>query len=213
MSEYLDLIVLGLVVILILMRLYNVLGTRPEKIQIKIVNKQEFEQFYQKLKGEFEDQTAPQIPNTSASKADDVLMQIPSFSKPDFLQRAAKAFEMIVSAFSANDTKTLEMLVAPNLYKKFADIIKSRQEQNLTAETDLIKISEMSIEDAKITAKGVAKIVVKFITDQINVLKNSAGTVIEGDENFVQQITDVWTFEKDMSPASKIWLLTSTKKK
>ena len=105
------------------------------------------------------------------------------------------------------------MLVAPDLYQKFENIINERQMQNMTAETDLIKIDEMSIEDAKISAKGIAKIVVKFITDQINVLKNQKGVVIEGDENFVQKITDVWTFEKDLGAVSNIWLLTSTKKK
>ncbi len=213
MSEYLDLIFLGLVVVLILMRLNNVLGTRPPKVEIKILNKKEFENFYQTVKGEIESEEKLEMAKIAQTKADKILMQIPGFNKSDFLKRAAKAFEMILSAFASNDTKTLEMLVAPDLYQKFENIINERQMQNMTAETDLIKIDEMSIEDAKISAKGIAKIVVKFITDQINVLKNQKGVVIEGDENFVQKITDVWTFEKDLGAVSNIWLLTSTKKK
>ena len=213
MSAYLDLVFLGLVVILILIRLNNVLGTRPEKMQIRIVNKKEFEKFYDMVREQFDENEkilTAQVPQTDA---DSVLLTIPHFSKPDFLRRAAKAFEMILMSFASYDLGTLKMLVTPKLFTKFEEIIKDRQNQNLTAETDLIKIDEMCVEDAKVSAKGIAKIVVKFITDQINVLKNDKGEVIEGDENFVQKITDVWTFEKDINNPSNVWLLASTKKK
>ena len=73
-------------------------------------------------------------------------------------------------------------------------------------------LHNLSGENAEINSDGMAKIVVKFVTEQINLLKNSAGEIVEGDENFVQKITDVWTFEKDINSASKIWLLVSTKK-
>jgi len=213
MSAYLDLIFLGLVVILILIRLNNVLGTRPEKMQIKIVDKKEFENFYHMVHDELEKNEKIIGAEVPLTPSDSVLAQIPHFSKPDFLARAAKAFEMILTAFANYDKKTLQMLVSPKLYERFAEIIDDRQSQNLVAETDLIKVDEMRIEDAKISAKGIAKIVVKFITDQINVLKDKNGEVIEGDENFVQKITDVWTFEKNLNTASNVWLLTSTKKK
>ena len=212
MSAYLDLIFLSIVVVLIFMRLNNVLGKKTQ-MQIKILNRQDFEKFYQTIRDEFEANEkingADVVTNASAN----VLEQIPDFDKADFLSRAAKAFEMVLTAFAAQDRSTLEMLVTPKLYQKFCDIIAEREAENITAETDLIRIEELTIKDAKISAKGVAKIVVEFITDQINVLKNSEGVVIEGDENFVQKITDVWTFERDLHQKSPVWLLTSTKKK
>ena len=72
--------------------------------------------------------------------------------------------------------------------------------------------ADLSIKDAKISSKGIARIAVQFVSEQINILKNAAGEVLEGDENFVQQITDVWTFEKDINSNSPVWLLVSTKK-
>ena len=73
-------------------------------------------------------------------------------------------------------------------------------------------MENITIEKANIK-DGIANIVVKFVSEQINLLKNAAGEIIEGDENFVQKITDVWTFEKDINSPSKVWLLVSTKKK
>ncbi|HCU59004.1 MAG TPA: hypothetical protein DIC64_03385 [Alphaproteobacteria bacterium] len=212
MAAYMDLIFLGLVVALILYRLNNVLGTRPERPQIKIVSKKEFDKIYDMIQGKIkEDEKFADIkmPQTAA---DEVLSSIDGFSKESFLKRASKAFEMVLEAFANRDIETLKMLTTSKLYKKFEAIIKEREEQNISAEDDLIRICEMEIVDAKISSKNIAQISVKFQSEQVNVLKNAQGEIIEGDENFVQQITDVWTFEKDLNSNSPVWLLNSTKK-
>ena len=59
---------------------------------------------------------------------------------------------------------------------------------------------------------SIAKITVRFISEQANVLRDAKGDVIEGDENFIQSITDVWTFERNITSASPNWMLVSTKK-
>ena len=97
-------------------------------------------------------------------------------------------------------------------FSKFKKIIDQRKEDGICAENDLIKIEQINIENVNISNDGIANIVVKFVSEQINLLKNSSGEIIEGDENFVQKITDVWTFEKDINSDSKTWLLISTKK-
>jgi len=213
MSAYLDLIFLALLVVIVLLRLNGVLGTRPEKTQIKIVSKKEFEKIYNMIQNGLEEAQTQEKAPVFTSPVDHILIQIPNFNKASFIKRAAKVFEMLLTAFANRDKETLKMLTAPKLYEKFAQIIDEREKLNITAETDLIKIDAATIEDAKITGKGFAKICVRFISDQINLLKNDKGEVIEGDENFVQKITDVWTFEKQLSSPSPVWLLTSTKKK
>lgn len=215
MSAYLDIIFLLVVAIAIFMRLRSVLGTRPEQNnEVRIVSHEEFE----KIKQEVE-----KIINTSAAEetpinpeqlqgVDKVLYQIPNFNRKDFCARCSKVFEMVLAAFAARDVETLKMLTGKKLFDGFKKIIDERAAEGITAETDLIKIDDLTIADAKISAKGIASIVVKFISEQINLLKNAAGEVIEGDENFVQQITDVWTFEKDINSNTPVWLLVSTKK-
>ena len=213
MFAYMDLIFLGLVVALILYKLNSVLCTRPNKPFIKIVNKQEFDHLYNMLTKTVEEATKFEGIKLSKTPAEAELEKIKDFNKGDFLKRVSKAFEMVLEAFAAQDKETLKMLTTPKLYKKFVEVIDARQAEHITAESDLIKIDEMKIKDVKVSDKGLAQIAVELTSSQINVLKDASGNLIEGDENFVQQITDVWTFEKDINKASPVWLLSSTKKK
>ncbi len=96
--------------------------------------------------------------------------------------------------------------------KKFKEVISSRKEEGISAETDFIGFNEAVITDAKITKSNLAKISVKFVSEQVNILRNKQGEVMEGDENFIQSITDIWTFERSLNSASPNWLLVSTKK-
>jgi predicted lipid-binding transport protein (Tim44 family) len=59
--------------------------------------------------------------------------------------------------------------------------------------------------------KNEANITVKFISEQVNLLKNSKGEVIEGDPNFIETVTDVWTFTKNLKNFDPTWALSSTK--
>ena len=52
----------------------------------------------------------------------------------------------------------------------------------------------------------------EFVSEQVNILRDAEGKVIEGDENYIQNITDVWTFERAISSTSPNWVLVSTKK-
>ena len=203
MSAYLDIIFLLIVAVIIFARLRNVLGTRPEQNnEVRVVSHEEFE----KIKQEVEKIISTSVEHNEPVDVDNlqgvdkVLYQIPHFNRKDFCSRCSKVFEMVLTAFAACDEETLKMLTGKKLFDGFQKIISERKADDLT------------IADAKISSKGIASIVVKFISEQINLLKNAAGEVIEGDENFVQQITDVWTFEKDINSNTPVWLLVSTKK-
>ena len=98
------------------------------------------------------------------------------------------------------------------MFKSFEKIIKQRKEENITAETDFVGFSSVEILSANIDEDNNAKISVRFVSEQANVLRNSDGEIIEGDENFIQSVTDVWTFERNIESKSPNWLLVSTKK-
>ena len=220
MSQYLDIIILLVVVILIFQKLKTLLGTRPdmeERQQAEIktakiltVVAQELEKQQQK-----DEETAPTITSestTELSDTDKTLKEIPNFNKESFLTSAKKAFELIVTSFAKGDTQTLEMLVNNKLYKKFQEIINQRANDGITSETDFIGFDSAEITHAEISKNNIAKITVKFISEQVNLLRNKEGEVIEGDEQYIQNITDVWTFERALTSTSPNWLLASTKK-
>ncbi len=217
----LDIIILLIVVVLIFGKLKSLLGTRPDVSvrQNKITEENAAKIFdmivkeAEKQKQALENKESKEEPVTvELSETDKVLNKIPNFNKERFINSAKKAFEIIVTSFSKGDTETLESLVSKTLNKKFQEIINQRQAEGITAETDLIGFNEAEITSAKITSDDIAKITVKFVSEQVNILKNKDDEVIEGDENFIQNITDVWTFERCLTSTSPNWLLVSTKK-
>ncbi len=217
MSQYIDIIFLVFVVAAVVYRLYIVLGTEPkEEKKVILISKDDIKNGKINLPKEISDKLKNMVNmavDNQPSEVCETLCQIPGFDQNDFCSKAAKVFEMILTAFACQDEDTLKMLTGKRLFSNFKKIINSRKEDGICAETDLIKIEEVTILSAELKDNGVAKIVVKFVSEQINLLKNSEGEIIEGDENFVQQITDIWTFEKDINSSSKTWLLVSTKKK
>lgn len=226
LGQYFDILVLLVVVVLIFSRLKAVLGTRPADTNQKQAEENAAKLFDLIVK---EAQQNPQsvaakvvqLENSAAdevksdenlTETDKVLNSIPNFDKNNFLSGAKRAFEIIVEAFARGDVATLEKLVNKNLLKKFQDVIENRQAQGLTAEADFIGFNKAEIIKAKIGKNQVVKIIVEFVSEQVNLLKNKQGDVIEGDDKFIQNITDVWTFERALTSTNPNWILVSTKK-
>ena len=214
----LDIIILLVAVILIFQKLRSLLGTRPdtEITRTKISEESAAKIFDMIVKeAEKQQQTAVEkdsVPEENMSDLDKTLVKIPGFNKERFITGAKRAFEIIVTAFSKGDTETLENLVSKSLIKKFQEIIEKRRAEGISAETDLIGFDQAEITAAKISKNDIAKITVKFVSEQVNLLKNKDDEIIEGDENFIQNITDVWTFERCLTSTNPNWLLVSTKK-
>lgn len=212
MSGYLDIIFLLVLVVFIFSKLKSVLGTGAEETKVIMINKEQFEKIYKEVKKTVEGELEEVSDVENMTPLERELAKIPNFNKKGFIAGAQKAFEMIVSAFSKGDSASLSKLVNEELLKKFEAVIKERQEQGITAETDLIGFVETEVESVHFTDDERVNLVVKFVSEQVNLLKNAEGEVIEGDENYVQKISDVWTFEKSLNPRVNNWQLCSTKK-
>ena len=218
----LDIIVLLIVVALIFQRLWKVLGTRPdvETKRVKL-SREGAEKLYNLLKSEAEkdfkvnvktiEELVP-VDSKPLNEVDAVLVTIPDFKKESFISGAKKAFQIITEAFNKADEKTLKMLVSTSIFNKMQAVIKQRQEDQITAETDFICFDKVEIIKASVNDKNKASISVEFVSEQVNLLRNKDNEVIEGDENYIQTIRDVWTFEKKLDPKILNWVLVSTKK-
>ena len=221
MAAYLDIIILLVVVVLVFSKLKSLLGTRPDNFEQRKISDENAAKIFDMIVKEAEKNAAAearnmekeevQVPEEELSEIDKVLAKIPGFNREKFLTGAERAFEIIISAFSKGDVETLEMLVSKSLLKKFQEIIEKRKAEGITSETDFIGFDDVEITNAKISKSEVAKITVRFVSEQVNILKNKDGEVIEGDENFIQNITDSWTFERALTSTNSNWLLVSTK--
>ena len=138
-------------------------------------------------------------------------MKIPDFNKDNFMRGACRVFEVVLHAFNSGNITGIKNLLGKKIWDALNQTINFRKENNITSEVDFICFDKSEIKDVKLL-KNSAKIAVEFVSEQINILKNSEGEVIEGDENFVQKITDIWTFERALNAKNNQWVLVSTKK-
>lgn len=219
-ANYFDILILAIVVVVIFKRLRGILGSSVETERKEKIAEENAARIFDIIMKEAEkNQTAEKekMENNSEkivnlSETDEALTHIPNFSKEKFINGAKRAFEIIVDSFSKGDVETLEMLVSKKLLKKFQDTIEQRKNDGIVSEADFIGFDKAEIVSAKISKDNVAKITVEFISQQVNLLKNAKGEVIEGDENFIQNISDTWTFERALTSTNPNWLLVSTRK-
>lgn len=212
MSGYLDIIFLLVLVVVIFSKLKSVLGSGAEETKIIMVSKEQFEKAYKEMKQNTQDEKKKDVDLDKLSPLDRELIKIPNFDKNLFIKGAQRAFEAILVSFSKGDSKTLEKLVNKELMKKMESVIGERKENGIVSEMDLIGFVETEVESVNFVDDNKVNVVVKFVSEQVNLLKNKDGEVIEGDENYVQTISDVWTFEKNLNSKINNWLLCSTKK-
>ncbi len=132
-----------------------------------------------------------------------------SFDPKRFAEGARSAFEMVVTAFAQGDTATLRPLLADDVYDNFAAAIKGRLDAKQTLETTLIAVKSAEIVEARMENR-MAFVTVKFVSEQVNVTRNAAGEVVDGDPNRVATVTDVWTFARSTRTSDPNWALVQT---
>jgi len=149
----------------------------------------------------------------TSSPLDQALTQIrvadPSFDPRRFSEGARAAFEMIVTAFAQGDTAALRPLLADDVFENFAAAIKGRLDAKQTLETTLIAIKSAEVIEARMEGRT-AFVTVKFVSEQVNVTRNAAGEVVDGDPNRVAAVTDIWTFARNTRASDPNWALVQT---
>jgi predicted lipid-binding transport protein (Tim44 family) len=133
----------------------------------------------------------------------------PRFDPIDFVAGARVAFEMIVGAFAQGDAKALRPLLNDQVFANFAGAIEDRNRNKQRHETTLVGILSADIVGAALKSDE-AQVTVKFVSQQINVTKDQEGRIIDGDPSEVANITDVWTFARQVKSRDPNWVLTAT---
>ncbi len=151
---------------------------------------------------------APEGSN-AAQKLQAVAQTDRSFDPQHFLNGAKAAYEMIVTAFAEGDRKALKQLLSREVFDSFSAAIAEREKTGDTIDFKFVGISNSEIIDAEIANK-VVTITIKFVSDLITATKNRAGEVIDGDSKLIREVTDVWSFARDVSSRDPNWRLVAT---
>ena len=215
-----DIIILAMIAVFLITKLYFIFGTGAETKDSHIVlhvNKADKKPTPEQLHELAEVQKILEksiCANENARPTEcqqSALNRIENFDSDGFLNGAAKVFEIVLNAFHQGNMENTRGLLSKKLYDAFNQAIRKREDEHQTSEVEFICFDKKEIKNVRFLKNSV-RIMVEFVTQQINILRGADGKVITGDENFIQKITDVWTFERALHAKENNWILVSTKK-
>jgi predicted lipid-binding transport protein (Tim44 family) len=144
-----------------------------------------------------------------ASALDAIVAEDRSFDLKHFIAGARAAYEMIVTAYAEGDRRTLKNLLSREVYDGFESVIRERETRGETAETRFVSIDATDITAADLRART-AQITVRFVSHLVTVTRDRAGNTVDGNPDRVTDVTDIWTFARDLSSRDPNWKLVAT---
>lgn len=133
----------------------------------------------------------------------------PTFDPNEFIEGARAAFEMVLNAYAAGDTPMLKGLLSPDIFGDFERAIREREQAGEKLEDTLVGFKTTDIMEAYVDDNH-AHVTVKFVTEQVNVVRDESGDVVDGNPNAVIDVTDFWTFSRDTRSSDPNWTLVAT---
>ena len=133
----------------------------------------------------------------------------PGFDPGPFLDGAKTAYDMIVMAFAQGDEATLEQLLGSDVYDGFQRAIREREGRGEKLESNLVGVDKADIIEAELKNRT-AYVTVKFLSELISVTRDAEGDVVEGDPKKVREVTDIWTFSREVGSKNPNWKLVAT---
>ena len=132
-----------------------------------------------------------------------------SFDPDEFVAGAKAAYEMIVTAFAEGDRKSLKQLLSRDVYEGFVAAISEREARGETIEFRFVGIDKAEITGAAVKSTT-AQITLRFLSKLISATHDKDGAVIDGDPVHVGDVTDVWTFAREVTSRDPNWKLAAT---
>ena len=197
---FIDIIIFAIIAIFLVYRLKSILGQNSEgnEQNNKIdVGKKNFTNVV-KLGSKKIDANKETISNID-----------PTFDETEFLKGAQNFFEMVIDCFVKGDLKDVLNFIDDKLIKSFQLVIDERREEEETLKIEIIKMNSLEIKDVK-KLKNFLRVSVLFETEQIKVLKDKKGKIIDGDQRDTILVKDLWTFEKQIQSENLNWKLVET---
>jgi predicted lipid-binding transport protein (Tim44 family) len=133
----------------------------------------------------------------------------PSFSPKEFLEGAKLAYEMIVEAFAKGDKPALKNLLSREVYDGFSKAIDSRGQAGEKLDFQFVGFEKVDFASVALTGKR-ASIDIRFASQFISATFDKAGVLIDGNPKEVRDITDLWTFERDVAQKDPNWRVVAT---
>jgi predicted lipid-binding transport protein (Tim44 family) len=132
-----------------------------------------------------------------------------SFDVQHFLTGARAAYEMVVTAFAGGDRRQLRGLLSREVYDRFDAAISEREARGETVESKFVSIDSSTLSSAELRGRT-AQITVRFVSKLVSATRDRSGAVIDGNAEKVTDVTDLWTFARDVSSRDPNWKIVAT---
>ena len=217
-GPYLEIVLFAVIAAVILFRLYTVLGRRTGHEQPP--------QERLRLSGNAPADATPvkdnvvQLPSRAEQIAErpadpvarglfDIKLADKGFETDHFAAGARAAYELIVTAFARGDRAALRPLLGGEVFAAFDAVISGREQRKEHVDFTFVGFKDVKIVHAALKDRA-AEITVAVGSQFISATLGGDGQLIEGDGKSVRDVTDVWTFTRDIRARDPNWLLVAT---
>ncbi len=145
----------------------------------------------------------------AAGGLDAIAAASPDFALAPFIAGAKAAYEMIVTAFASGDRQTLQNLLDKDVFDSFSAAITAREARGESMTTHVVSIDQVVVEDAAMRNRS-AQITLRFISKLISATHDKSGALIDGNPDTSVDMTDIWTFARDVGSRDPNWKLIAT---
>ena len=215
---FIDIFILAMIAIFIINRLRNTLGKKtgnesdiaqkftqkPSKFTESNPDKE-----IEKSKKQFRETSKVILHKNSSinEKLNNIVKLDPNFTVENFVDGAKKAFEFILTKYSEDDIKSLKPLLANEVFNNFSDQIKQREKKKEKLGITILKIDDPEIIDINIEKNKLCFIKLEFKSQQVQTTRDSKDKIIDGNDNLILNITELWTFSKELKNKNPNWVL------
>lgn len=213
-AQYIEILLFAVIAAVILFRLYSVLGRRtghepPPK-----------DSYPRTAPAEPQKETVAHLPVRSEGIADrpadpvargllDIKLADRTFETDHFIAGAKSAYEIIVTAFARGDRAQLRPLLGSEVMAAFEQVIATRERRKEHVEFTFVGFKEVKIVHAALKGRT-AEVTLAIGAQFISATTGEGGEAVEGDAKTVRDVTDVWTFCRDVNARDPNWLLVAT---
>jgi predicted lipid-binding transport protein (Tim44 family) len=154
-------------------------------------------------------QTMPDAASPTGKALADMRAIDRSFDPARFLAGADQAFRMIVAAFAAGDRTALRSLLGDETYAAFEQAISAREKAGEKQVSEIKAMQNLSIDSAALKGR-IGQVTAKIVSDQVSYTQDANGRPLTGTDA-VTEITDLWTFERDLGQPDPTWRLVAAR--
>ncbi|MGU3496465.1 Tim44/TimA family putative adaptor protein [Xanthobacteraceae bacterium A53D] len=145
----------------------------------------------------------------TAAALDQIVAVERDFDAKHFITGAKSAYEMIVLAFASGDRRMLKDLLSKEVFDGFDAAIKDRESRGETMESRFVAIDKAELVEASVRGRT-AQLTLRFVSQLISVTRGREGEVVDGSPDTVADVTDVWTFARELGARDPNWKLVAT---